>query len=132
MTKKMITETIESLEVDSILFGNYESCSIDEMRDNVSDIIEHLKELSDGYENVTIRKEHFGYDGAFNVKVTGDRLETDAEYSNRLAAEQKKADRKARAAAAKKPTQDEAAAIIEAMFSSDEEMMAVLNRLAVR
>jgi hypothetical protein len=51
-----------------------------------------------------------------------DRMETDAEYNTRVAAEQEQAEHKAQAAAEK----------ITAMFSSDEEMMAVLKRLAAR
>jgi hypothetical protein len=144
MTKKMITETIQHLEVDSILFGNHDYCSIDYVLDNVSYAIGQFKEVSAGYENVIIRKESFGYDGAFNVKVVGERLETDEEYAKRQAAEQKKAERKARAAEQKKAklearaanakrlTPEEAAEKITAMFESDEEMMAILKRLAVR
>jgi hypothetical protein len=132
MTKKMITETIERLEVDSILFGNYEYCSVDELQKNVAEFNHHVKEIGDGYENVTIHKEYFSYTGAFMVKVTGERLETDKEYTKRQALEQKKAERKARAAEKKKLTPEEAAEKIKAMFESDEEMMAILKRLAVR
>jgi hypothetical protein len=128
MNKISVREVLYQVEAEDTLFGVYESCTLDQMLANVQSTLERFAELGEGYSGLEISKKYYGHDGAFMLELAGERLETDEEFSKRQAKEQKKA----RAAAAKKPTQDEAAAKIQAMFSSDEEMMAVLKRLAVR
>jgi hypothetical protein len=122
MTKKIVEEIVEHLEVDSVLFDIHEECTIDEMLANVKRTFDDVKEMNPEGE-IVVRKSHYGYDGAFDLSFVLKREETDEEYQRRLDKESKVKQRMM-------SKQEKAAQKLRDMFESDEEMMDVLKRLA--
>jgi hypothetical protein len=122
MTKKIVEEIVEHLEVDSVLFDVYEECRIDEMLANVKSTFDDVKEMHPGGE-IVIKKSHYGYDGAFDLSFVLKREETEEEYQERLCKEAKAKQRVL-------DKKEKAAQKLRGMFESDDEMMAVLKRLA--
>jgi hypothetical protein len=126
MTKKIVEEVVEHLLVDSVLFDIYEECTVDEMLANVKGAIDDIKEMNPEGE-IVVKKSHFGcYDGTFILSFILKREETEEEYQARLYREAKAKQRRE----SKQGMQEKAAQKLRDMFESDEEMMAVLKRLA--
>jgi hypothetical protein len=122
MTKKIVEEIVEHLEVDSVLFDIYEECTIDEMLANVKSTFDDVKEMHPGGE-IVVKKSHYGYDGAFDLSFVLKREETEKEYQERFHREESAKQRAL-------TKQEKAAQKLRDMFDSDEEMMAILKRLA--
>jgi len=78
-------------------------------------------------DTVYMQVEHYGYDGAFDIKCYSEREETDKEYEARIAKEQAKAEKEAQR---KLSRQDKALKKLLETFESEEEIMDVFKRLA--
>jgi hypothetical protein len=122
MSKKIVEEIVEHLEVDSVLFDIHEECTIDEMLANVKNTFNDVKEMHPGGE-IVVKKSHYGYDGAFDLSFVLKREETEEEYQERLYKEAKAKQRVL-------DKKEKAAQKLRGMFESDDEIMAVLKRLA--
>lgn len=93
MTKKIVTEKYGSESFYSILDGM-----------TPEQVIEQMQAIRAGVEDrdIYFSVEGYGYDGGMELYVYERRLETDAEYAKRTAAEKKDREKKKAAAAAKK------------------------------
>lgn len=93
MTKKIVTERLGSESFYSILDGMTPEQVIKEMQ-----VFREVYPDRDVYFSV----EGYGYDGGLELELYERRLETDAEYAKRTAAEKKDREKKKAAAAKKK------------------------------
>ena len=93
MAKKIVTQHVSPQSIYSMLDGM-----------TPEKVIEYMEEIRDLYcgRDVFFSVEPYGYDGGVELAVYERRLETDAEYAKRKAAEKKEREKKKAAATKKK------------------------------
>ena len=112
--KRHVKELVNSIEGSELFSGV----------STVDDTIENLKALLSDCTHVEAVP--YGYDGAFELNLYVERLETDSEYEKRKEKERKLAESKQKALMSK---QDKALKKLLETFESDEEIMATFKRL---